>query len=46
MYENRMMKPVEIILRGGGEREYWRVGLVRVHCERVRKCENETLLYN
>jgi hypothetical protein len=42
LYENRTMKPVETVLRGGegdeGERE---VNLIKIYCKHIRKCHNE-----
>jgi hypothetical protein len=48
MYENRTMKPVEIVLQseekglGGGIEG---VNLIEVHCMHVWKYQNETTLY-
>jgi hypothetical protein len=49
LYENTLMKPVEIVLIRGGER--WRrmmveVNLTKVHCKQTWNCHNETPLNN
>jgi hypothetical protein len=48
LYENKRMKPAEIVLRGG--KGIWENGggdeSNQVHCKHVWKCHNETLLHN
>jgi hypothetical protein len=48
IYENRTMKPVEIVLRRGKEKRNnnIRVNLFQVHCEHICKCHNESPMYN
>jgi hypothetical protein len=44
VYENRTMKPVEIVLRMGAEgwgRMMEEVDLIKTHCKHVCKCHNE-----
>jgi hypothetical protein len=45
LYENRIMKPVEIILRrrpGGRGRFMEGMKVTKVHCEQICKCHDET----
>jgi hypothetical protein len=51
MYENRTIKPDEIVLRSRGERmreNGRRVTLIKIHCKYTCKCGNElpAPLYN
>jgi hypothetical protein len=48
-YENRIMKPVEIVLRRrlGNEGVWWReVNLIKICNKYIYKCHSETLPYN
>jgi hypothetical protein len=49
MYENRTMKPIELVPRNGEGEEgsvMEGMGLIGVHCVHVQKHHNETPLYN
>jgi hypothetical protein len=43
VYENRTMKPIEIVLRkgrSGDEGEWWGVNLIKIDCKYICKCCN------
>jgi hypothetical protein len=48
VYENRTMKPVEIVLRGRrGMREYdGGVNIIKIHCKLICNYHNKIPLYN
>jgi hypothetical protein len=47
MYENRRVKPVEIVLRGGGRmKEDGKLNVIKIHYNHIYKCYNVSLLYN
>jgi hypothetical protein len=48
VFENRTIKPVEIVLRWGDGRggSMMEGNLIKVHCKHIWKCHNETPLYN
>jgi trehalose utilization protein len=45
VYENRTMKPIEDVLRRGGEckRMVEGMNLIKIHCKHICKCYNESL---